>query len=64
MLQVISPRGEQAGLIAHYAWYFTMAYCLAAGAPGPVTAALQALAFVVLSNVFTVSGSCVDGNGW
>lgn len=51
--KVLSPRGEQVGLVAHYCWYFTMAYLVAAGAPGPVTAGAQALTFVLLSNIFT-----------
>ena len=51
--KVISPMGEKAGLLAHYAWYLTMAYLVGHGAPSALSALTQALAFVFLSNVFT-----------
>jgi len=51
--KVISPRGEQVGLVLHYCWYLSMAYLVSAGAPGPWTAAAQGAAFILLSNVFT-----------
>jgi len=51
--KVISPRGEQVGLVLHYCWYLSMAYLVSAGAPGPYTAAAQGAAFILLSNVFT-----------
>jgi hypothetical protein len=51
--QVIAPLGEQVALVAHYCWYFSMAYLVSRDAGDPVTSAVFFAVFVGLSNVLT-----------
>ena len=51
--KVISPAGEKAALVIHYAWYLGMAALIGRGAPEVATGLGQAAAFVVLSNILT-----------